>query len=88
MKNPSSLQQQAKQTEPQAPQEKKPQMSFIQAVVMLVLIFAAAPFLSLSQGLGALITLFIIFIGLQRAWRLTARSEILVMGPYELEPAA
>ncbi len=63
-------------------------MSSVQALVMLVLIFAAAPFLSLTQGLGALITLFIIFIGLQRAWRLTARSEILIMGPYEWEPAA
>jgi hypothetical protein len=49
----------------------------------LLLLAAVAPFLSLGSGISGLISLFIIFIGLQRAWRLTGRSEILVMGPYE-----
>ena len=64
-----------------------PRMSLAGALVMLILIAAAAPFLALGQGFSAVITLFIIFIGLQRAWRLTGRSEILVMGPYEVAPA-
>jgi hypothetical protein len=64
-----------------------PRMSFGRAIMFLLLIAAAAPFLSLTQGVSGLITLFIIFIGLQRAWRLTGRSEFLVMGPYETVPA-
>jgi hypothetical protein len=56
------------------------------ALASLVLIFAAAPFFGLASGVSGLISLFIIFIGLQRAWRLTARSQILVMGPYEFSP--
>ena len=57
------------------------------AIVMLLFIFAAAPFFGLATGIGGLITLFIIFIGLQQAWRLTGRAKILVMGPYETAPA-
>jgi hypothetical protein len=50
-------------------------------------LFAAAPFFGLTSGISGLISLFIIFIGLQRAWRLTARSQILLMGPYPASPA-
>jgi hypothetical protein len=42
----------------------------------------AAPFLSIS-GVGGLISLLIIFFGLQRAWRVTGRPEILVHGPFQ-----
>ena len=56
------------------------------ALALLVLIFAASLFFGLASGVSGLISLFIIFIGLQRAWRLTARSQILVMGPYEFSP--
>ena len=57
-------------------------------VVYLLLLAAVAPFLTLgSSGLSGLIGLFIIFIGLQRAWRLTGRSEIPIMGPYPVEAA-
>jgi hypothetical protein len=60
--------------------------SFGNTVVVLLLLAAVAPFLTLgSSGLSGLIGIFIIFIGLQRAWRLTGRSEILVMGPYQVE---
>ena len=46
-------------------------------------IAAMAPFLRLqSSGISGLIGLFIIFIGLQRAWRMTGRSAIPIMGPY------
>jgi hypothetical protein len=48
---------------------------------------AAEPFLALFAGgrnpISALISLFIIFIGLQQAWRLTARREIVITGPYQ-----
>ena len=66
----------------------EPPMSAGKVLGVLLLLAAAAPFLALTQGLSALISLFIIFIGLQRAWRLTGRSEILVMGPYEAAPSA
>jgi hypothetical protein len=54
-------------------------------LVSLLALAVAAPFMSLGQGLGGLLTLFIIFIGLQRAWQMTGRSNILVMGPYQAD---
>jgi hypothetical protein len=56
------------------------------AFLLLLMLATVAPFLMLKSGASGLISLFIIFIGLQRAWRLTAKSEILVMGPYEPAP--
>jgi hypothetical protein len=64
---------------------KKP--GVVASIVILLLLFASAPLFGLAGGLGGLISLFIIFIGLQRAWKLTGRSQILVMGPYENCPA-
>jgi hypothetical protein len=61
--------------------------SFGVVAMTLLLVAAAAPFLSLGSGVSGLLTLFIVFIGLQRAWKLTGRSEILVMGPYEATSA-
>jgi len=51
------------------------------AILYLLAIGAVAPFLSLTSGVSGIISLFIIFIGLKQAWRLTGRSEVLVMGP-------
>jgi hypothetical protein len=42
--------------------------------------------MQLAGGLSGLISLFILFIGMHQAWRLTGRSQILVMGPYPVEP--
>lgn len=53
------------------------------ALLDLLLLAAAAPFLELGSGVSGIISLFIIFIGLRRAWRLTARPAILLEGPYE-----
>jgi hypothetical protein len=57
------------------------------AVLALLFLAVAAPFLALGSGVSGLITLFIVFIGLQRAWKLTAKREITIMGPYEATPA-
>jgi hypothetical protein len=49
----------------------------------IALLVVISPFLQLkSSPIGGLISLFILFIGLQRAWVLTARHEIIVTGPY------
>ncbi len=66
----------------------KPPMSLGVAAMYLLLLAAVAPFLSLGSGLSGLLSLFIISIGLRQAWRLTGRSQILVMGPYETAAAA
>jgi hypothetical protein len=58
-------------------------MSVGKAIFYLLAIGVAAPFLTLTTGVSGIISLFIIFIGLKQAWRLTGRSEILVMGPYQ-----
>jgi len=54
------------------------------AVATLVVLAAAAPFLQLQHsGAGGLLSLLIIFFGLQRAWRLTGRRQLDIFGPYE-----
>jgi hypothetical protein len=54
-----------------------------EAVAGLLMLVTISPFLELgSSPVGGLISLFILFIGLQRAWALTAGHEILVTGPY------
>lgn len=53
------------------------------AAAGLLVLATISPFLELaSSPVGGLISLFIIFIGLQRAWAMTAGHEILVTGPY------
>ena len=54
----------------------------------MLLLTAAAPFFGLTQGVSGIISLFIIFIGLQRAWRMTGRTDILITGPYTAESVA
>lgn len=68
-----------------APRKK---MTVSGALLYLLTLAAIAPFLSLGSGISGFLSLFIIFIGLRQAWRLTGRPEILVMGPYEPEPVA
>jgi hypothetical protein len=46
---------------------------------------AVAPFLQLTSGFGGLISLFILFIGLRYAWKLTERRGIALAGPYQVE---
>ena len=81
-----------KQTTPAAlPKFKpvKPKLTFGKAVAGLLVLAAISPFLELtSSPVGGLISLFILFIGLQRAWAMTARHDILVTGPYSGSPAS
>jgi hypothetical protein len=68
-----------------APAKSRPRMSLGTAALFLLVLTAVAPFLSLTSGVSAWISLFIIFIGLQYAWKLTARREIVLTGPYQAE---
>ena len=68
-----------------APATARPRMSFGTTALFLLVLTAVAPFLSLTSGVSAWISLFIIFIGLQYAWKLTARREIVLTGPYQAE---
>jgi hypothetical protein len=68
-----------------APAKTRPRMSLGAAALFLLVLTAVAPFLSLTSGVSAWISLFIIFIGLQYAWKLTARREIVLTGPYQAE---
>jgi hypothetical protein len=63
----------------------RPRASLGATVIYLLVLTAIAPFLSLTSGIGAWISLFIIFIGLSRAWKLTERRDILLAGPYRAE---
>ena len=64
-------------------QPAKPVISPAKAIGGLLVLATISPFLELfSSPVGGLISLFILFIGLQRAWALTARHDILVTGPY------
>jgi hypothetical protein len=60
----------------------RPKMSFLVALTYILLLALVAPFLSLTSGFSGLLTIVIIFFGLQRAWHLTGRTEIHVAGPY------
>ena len=83
-KNPHRVERQQAQTT-DAPAAARPRMSFGTAALFLLVLTAVAPFLSLTSGVSAWISLFIIFIGLQYAWKLTARREIVLTGPYRAE---
>ena len=90
-KNPSIVQKQKAADGAPKDNEIKSAESRPAAVGLLfsvLLLAAAAPFLSLTQGVSGFISLFIIFIGLQRAWRMTGRTDIVITGPYTAEAAA
>jgi hypothetical protein len=54
-----------------------------EAVAELLVLATISPFLELgSSPVSGLISLFILFVGLQRAWAMTARHDIVVTGPF------
>jgi uncharacterized paraquat-inducible protein A len=61
-------------------------IGFGRVVLFLMLIGLASPFMQVwLQPASGLISLLILFFGLSRAWALTGRSDILIMGPYKVE---
>jgi hypothetical protein len=72
----------------QTKQSDRPQVTVGQAALTLVVLLAinmAIPFLGVTAGFNGILGLLIIFIGLHQAWKLTARDERLLMGPYQRE---
>jgi hypothetical protein len=54
-----------------------------EAAAELLVLATISPFLELSSSpVGGLISLFILFVGLQRAWAMTAKHDIPVTGPF------
>ena len=65
--------------------EAEPKQGLLNTLFSLIGTGLISPFLGLKEeGMGGLLTLLIIFFGLQRAWHLTGRTNIVVMGPYQL----
>jgi lysylphosphatidylglycerol synthetase-like protein (DUF2156 family) len=61
--------------------------SFVSAIGTLVLLGLASPFLEFSSNpLGAMIGLFILFIGMQFAWKATGAKPLQIFGPFEDSP--
>jgi hypothetical protein len=83
-RNPQRVERQQAQTN-DVPAEGRPRMSIGSVAIYLLMMAAIAPFLSLTSGISAWISLFILFIGLRYAWKLTERREIPLMGPYTAE---
>jgi hypothetical protein len=55
---------------------------------LIAVLAIAAPFLGLQSGLGGILSLVIIFFGLQRAWRMTGRPDIVISGPFTAQAPA
>jgi hypothetical protein len=68
----------------QGSSQPKRDSSFGKAAAMLLLLGIASPFLELAGGFGGVIGLFILFIGLSIAFRLTASKPLDVDGPYSV----
>jgi hypothetical protein len=76
-----------KAAKPASPTQAKEAPSIGVALLGLAVLAVAAPFLSLTGGVGGIISLLIIFFGLQRAWRMTARPDIVISGPFQTQAA-
>jgi hypothetical protein len=74
---------QAGQTQP------KPKLSFGEAVLQLLVIGLASPFLELQDPLHGIIGLIILMVGIRIAWQITVGSRRAnIQGPYENSSAA
>lgn len=58
-----------------------PKMSPAKAIGMLVLVGLTSPFLALSNPMQGIIGLIILFVGIRIAWRITATTQVSIVGP-------
>jgi hypothetical protein len=87
-RQPVTQSEQARPSPPPAVNGQPPPVSLGRAVFYILALAIAAPFLQVfSSPLSGLISLFIIYIGLQRAWALTRRPDLFIAGPYKLSEA-
>jgi hypothetical protein len=71
----------------QGEQAPRPQPNFVSAIGTLVVLGLASPFLEFSSNpLGAMIGLFILFIGMQFAWKMTGAKALQIFGPFDNSP--
>jgi hypothetical protein len=69
--------------------QQKPKLSFGSAILQLLVIGLASPFLELQDPLHGIIGLVILMVGIRIAWRITAGSRrASIEGPYENSSAA
>lgn len=72
-----------------APAQPKPKLSFGAAILQLLIIGLASPFLELQDPFHGIIGLVILMVGIRIAWRITAGSRrARIEGPYENSSAA
>jgi hypothetical protein len=62
----------------------RPGISLLRLLVSIGLIAALPVIVIVSSMPSGLITAFIIFIGMRQAWRMTARPELLILGPFRV----
>jgi hypothetical protein len=65
-----------------APSSRNTKPSLGSALAIVLLIALAAPFMSLASGFSGILNIAIIFFGLQNAWKLTGRTDLIITGPY------
>jgi hypothetical protein len=59
----------------------------VSAIGTLLVLGLVSPFLEFSSNpLGAMIGLFILFIGMQFAWKMTGAKPLQIFGPFENSP--
>jgi hypothetical protein len=58
-----------------------PKMGFAKAVGMLTLVGLASPFLELADPMHGLIGLIILLVGIRIAWKITAGTQVNIVGP-------
>jgi hypothetical protein len=57
-------------------------VTFLKAIVVLIGVGLASPFLELSNPFSGAIGLFILFIGIKIAWKMTAGQPVEILGPF------
>ncbi|MEO6120147.1 MAG: hypothetical protein ABIP12_05600 [Terriglobales bacterium] len=71
-----------------APPSDGQQMGLGMALLTLLLVGLASPFLGFAEPVRGLIGLVIIFVGLHIAWQKTAATALVVDGPFDNQPSA